>query len=58
MEIHGIPLKKGGVVIRVTILGEISQFWLLIKGEIWFVVCILSVQKDFVEDVLDLKIEL
>ncbi len=43
---------------RVTRLGEISQFWLLIKGEIWFAVCILSVQKDFVEDVLDLKIEL
>jgi hypothetical protein len=43
---------------RVTILGKISQFWLLIKGEIWFVVCILSVQKDFVEDISDLKIEL
>jgi hypothetical protein len=43
---------------RVTRLGEILQFWLLIKGKTWFVVCILSVQKDFVEDVLDLKIEL
>ena len=40
---------------RVTRLGEILPFWLLIKGEIWFVVCILSVQKYFVEDVLDLK---
>jgi hypothetical protein len=39
-------------------LGEISQFWLLIEGKIWFVACILGVQVDFVEDVLDLKIEL
>ncbi len=43
---------------RVTRLGKILPFWLLIKGELWFVVCILSVQKDFVEDVLDIKIEL
>jgi hypothetical protein len=43
---------------RMTRLGKILQFWLLIKGEIWFVVCILRVQKDFVGDVLDLKIEL
>jgi hypothetical protein len=43
---------------RGTRLGEILPFWLLIKGEIWFVVCILSVQKDFVDGVLDIKIEL
>jgi hypothetical protein len=42
---------------RVARLGEILQFWLLFKGEIRFVVCILSVQKDLVEDVLDLKIK-
>ncbi len=43
---------------RVTRLGEISQIWLLIKGKIWYVKCVLSVQKAFVEDVLDFKIEL
>ncbi len=43
---------------RVTRLGEISQIWLLIKGKIWHVKCVLSIQKAFVEDVLDFKIEL
>jgi hypothetical protein len=41
---------------RVTRLGKISQFLLLIKDKIWFLLCILSVQKDFVKDVLDLKL--
>ncbi len=54
----GYKLPSLAHQIRVTKLGEISQFWLLIKGKICFVVCILSIQKSFVGDVLDLKIEL
>jgi hypothetical protein len=54
----GYKLPSLAHQIRVTRLGEISQFWLLIEGKICFVVCILSVQKSFVENVLDLKIEL
>jgi hypothetical protein len=39
-------------------LGEISKLWLLFKGPIWFVLGILRVHREFVEEGLDLKIEL
>jgi hypothetical protein len=53
-----VTASETGIEFRVTRLGKILQLWLQIKGKIWFVVCILSIQKDFVEDVLDKKIEL
>ncbi len=43
---------------KVTRLGEISQFGLLFKGQMRFVVGILRVQKEFDEDILDFQIEL
>jgi hypothetical protein len=43
---------------RATRLGNISKFWLQFKGPIWFVIGILRVQREFVEDGLDFQIKL